>query len=107
MPGRTVAPKRTPGTKSIRQTVNDFLLDQFSGIPEVNYIYSEQDGHVCYVHIVIRDSDEHAVDRVLETQERVIHEFPNFEFDFGVIFQMGKDVNELISPATPLYRRAS
>ena len=92
--------------KALSRTVDDFLVDQFSRLPEVNYVYSEQDGHVFYVWVVLKDSDEGAVDRVLDAEERVIREFQNFEFDFNVIFQMGRDVGELISPAEPLFQRS-
>ncbi len=86
--------------------VNHFIVDQMSKVPEVNYIYSRQHGDVFYVWVVIKDSDDDAVDRVIESQQKVMHEFNNVAFDFSVIFQMGKDVNDLIAPATPIYQRA-
>lgn len=90
----------------LSSTVNDFIRDQFSKLSDVNYIFAEQHGDIFYIKIIIRDSADDAVDRVIERQRKVMREFKDFAFDFSILFQMGRDVSELISPATPLYKRA-
>ena len=52
----------------LSSTVNDFMLDQFSKVQDVNYIFTEQHGDIFYVRIIIQNSDDDAVDRVIERQ---------------------------------------
>ncbi|MGI8960764.1 MAG: hypothetical protein ACR2IV_13565 [Bryobacteraceae bacterium] len=87
-------------------TVNDFIVNQFSKIPDVNYIYAQQTGDVFYVWVVLKDSGDELLDRAIDAQQFVMREFRQFAFDFNIVFQMGRDVTELIAPATPLYQRA-
>lgn len=90
----------------LSSTVNDFIQDQLSKLPDVNYIFTEQHGDVFYVRVIIQDSDDASVDRVIEQQRKIMREFGDFAFDFSIMFQTGRDVSELISPAKPLYKRA-
>lgn len=91
--------------QTITRTVNDFLVHEFSRIPEVSYIYSEQDGDVFYATIVVSEHDDDVLDRVFEFQQNIITEFKNLSLDFSVLFQDGRHIDEIISPSTPLYSR--
>lgn len=86
-------------------TVNDFMVKHFSALPEINYIFAEQTGDVFYVRIFVNTSDDDVLDRVIDTQQMVMREFRQFAFDFSIMFQMGRNITELIAPATPLYQR--
>jgi hypothetical protein len=91
----------------LTQTVNDFVVDRLAKIPEVNCVRTDQSGEVFYVWIVMAGADDdEALDRVLDAEQGIMHEFREITFDFSVLFQMGRNVEELIGSASPLFKRS-
>lgn len=88
-------------------TIEDYLKEHLSAIPQVTYVYLENMGDVLLVTVVIDNFTEDDVALVFKLQERTRKEFKSHDFDFDVVYQFGRPVHELISPMPePLYQRA-
>ena len=47
----------------LTQTVNDFVVDQLSRVPEVKVVHTDQTGEVFYVWVLIEDDNDAALAR--------------------------------------------
>jgi hypothetical protein len=86
-------------------TVKDFIQCEFSKIEAVEQIFVEQYDQVVYVTIVIDQPENSVLDLIIDGQERIITALKEYGFDFNVVFRMGREAAQLISPETPLFTK--
>jgi hypothetical protein len=77
----------------------------FAGIPQVESVYVHPVGEVFRVFTIVDDVDEDTYDRIYEHERSIMHTFRELHFDFNVIARRGRSEKDLISSATPAWRR--
>ena len=93
-------------TQVLSRTEADTILEQFSRIPAVSALYLDREGSVLCVTIVVSAFRDEVLDRVFDAEQLVMRDFPHGQFNFNVLFQNGRPLDELIAPAIPFYQRA-
>jgi hypothetical protein len=63
----------------------------------VERVYSKYRSNVFYTWVVVEDRDQTALEKIYEREKAIIERFPEFEFDFYVLYRKGQSVDTMIS----------
>ena len=77
--------------------LNQFIAATMEPVDRVERIYSKNTTKVFYTWIVFKDRDEEALDTIYQLEEWIIDRFPEFEFDFYVIYRKEMPIDSLVS----------
>lgn len=74
-----------------------FIAAQMSEVGPVERVYSKHQRDVYYTWIVIPKRDEKTLDAIYNKEQQIIGHFPEYEFDFYVLYREGRNHEELVS----------
>jgi hypothetical protein len=63
----------------------------------VERIYSKYRSNVFYTWVVVEDRDQTTLEKIYEREKAIIERFPEYEFDFYVLYRKGQSVDTMIS----------
>jgi len=78
-------------------SLNQFIAKGMSDLTQVERVYSKFDGQVFYTWIVIEQRDREVQKAVYEREQKIINRFPEYGFDFYVVYRSGADIDSLVS----------
>lgn len=84
---------RTKTTDSL----NHYIAERMAELPEVQRVYSKHEQKVFYTWVVITERDQEVQRAIYAREKQIIKRFPEFGFDFYVIYQSGADADSLVS----------
>ena len=78
-------------------SLNWYIGNLMSEVSLVERVYSAYRNHVSYTWIVIETRDQDALQQIYQREKAIIERFPEFEFDFYVLYRGGQSIESMIS----------
>lgn len=79
------------------QSLNDFIGCAMGKIPRVERVYSAYRDRTFYTWIIIDDRDEKTLKAIYDKEKLVIDTFPEYEFDFYVLYRRDQEIDSMVS----------
>lgn len=78
-------------------SLNRFIASCLAGVEAVERVYSAYRGRVFYTWVVVPERDRETLREIYRRQRQVIDRFPEFEFDFYVLYKKQHSVSDMVS----------
>lgn len=78
-------------------SLNQYIGSLLAQVSMVERVYSKYRSNVFYTWVVVEDRDQTSLEKIYEREKAIIERFPEFEFDFYVLYRKGQSVDTMIS----------
>lgn len=78
-------------------SLNKFIAARMADILAVERVYSAYRARVFYTWIILPDREQMTLREIYTRQQEIIDRFPEFEFDFYVLYKKQQPVQDMVS----------